>query len=173
MTSVPVKHVSGTLTDHYDPRDKSLSLSDSVYGNSSIAAIGVAAHEVGHAIQHNVGYAPLGIRNSFVPVANLGSAAAIPIFFIGFLFRGPVFMEIGILLFLAVVVFHLITLPVEFNASSRALAILRQTAVLDGPELEGAGRVLNAAAWTYIAATIVALAHLLRLVLMMNSRSRD
>ena len=172
LTSVDVKRVAGQLTDHYDPRDRSLSLSDSVYGNASIAAIGVAAHEVGHAIQHNVGYAPLGIRNSIVPAVNLGSAMAIPIFFVGFLFQGPVLMEIGILLFLGVVIFHLITLPVEFNASSRAVAILRQTGALEGQELEGAGSVLNAAAWTYIAATVVAVAQLIRLIAKRNSSRR-
>jgi len=172
LTSVEVRRVGGRLTDHYDPRDRSLSLSDSVYGNSSIAAIGVAAHEVGHAIQHNSGYAPLAIRNAIVPAVNFGSTMAIPIFFIGLLFRGPVLMEIGILLFLGVVVFHLVTLPVEFNASSRAVAILRQTGALDGPELDGANRVLNAAAWTYIAATVVAVLHLIRLIILKNNSRR-
>ena len=169
LTSVEIKRVGGKLTDHYDPRDKSLGLSDSVYGNSSIAAIGVAAHEVGHAIQHNTGYAPLAIRNSVVPVVNFGSTLAMPIFFFGLLFRGPVLMEIGILLFLGVVAFHLITLPVELNASSRAVTILRQTGALEGQELDGANSVLNAAAWTYIAATVVAIMHLLRLIMIRNS----
>ena len=145
LTSVEIKRVDGRLTDHYDPRDRSLSLSESVYGNASIAAIGVAAHEVGHAIQHNVKYAPLGIRNSIVPVVNIGSSMAMPIFFVGFLFHGPMLMEIGIALFIGVVIFHLITLPVEFNASSRAVAILRQTGALEGQELDGAGRVQHAA----------------------------
>jgi len=169
LTSVEVKRVGGQLTDHYDPRDRTLSLSDSVYGNASIAAIGVAAHEVGHAIQHNSGYSPLAIRNSIVPVVNFGSTMAIPIFFIGLLFRGPVLMDIGILLFLGVVIFHLVTLPVEFNASSRAVAILRQTGALEGQELDGANRVLNAAAWTYIAATVVAVMHLIRLIILKNN----
>ena len=172
LASVAVKQVGGQLTDHYDPRDKTLSLSDSVYGNSSIAAIGVAAHEVGHAIQHSVGYAPLGIRNSIVPVVNFGSTLAIPIFFIGLLFRGPVLMEIGILLFLGVVIFHLVTLPVEFNASSRAVDILRQTGALEGQELDGASSVLNAAAWTYVATTVVAVMHLVRLIILKNSSRR-
>jgi Zn-dependent membrane protease YugP len=170
LTSVEVKRVGGQLTDHYDPRDRSLALSDSVYGNASIAAIGVAAHEVGHAIQHNVGYAPLAIRNSIVPVVNFGSGLAMPIFFIGFLFRGPVLMEIGIVLFFGVVIFHLVTLPVEFNASSRAVAILGQTGALNGEELVGANRVLNAAAWTYIAATVVAIMHLVRLLVLRGHR---
>ena len=169
LTSVEIKRVAGHLTDHYDPRDKSLGLSESVYGNASIAAIGVAAHEVGHAIQHNAGYAPLGIRNSIVPVVSFGSGLAIPLFFIGFLFRGPVLMDIGILLFIGVVIFHLVTLPVEFNASSRAVAILGQTGALNESELDGAGRVLNAAAWTYIAATVVAVMHLVRLLVLRSS----
>ena len=172
LTSVEVKRVGGQLTDHYDPRDRTLSLSDSVYGNASIAAIGVAAHEVGHAIQHNTGYAPLALRNGIVPVVNFGSTLAIPIFCLGFFFRGPVFMEIGILLFLGVVVFHLVTLPVEFNASSRAVAILGQTGALEGQELDGANRVLNAAAWTYIAATVVAVMHLIRLIVLKNASRR-
>ena len=158
------------MTDHYDPRDKSLALSDSVYGSNSIAAIGVAAHEVGHAIQHNTGYSPLAIRNTIVPVASFGSTMAPWIFIAGFLFRGPVLMDIGILLFVGVIAFHLITLPVEFNASSRAVAILGQAGILQGEELTGATRVLNAAAWTYIAATVVAAMHLLRFFMLRNSR---
>ncbi|MDR1978518.1 MAG: zinc metallopeptidase [Synergistaceae bacterium] len=175
LTSVSVKRVAGQLTDHYDPRDKSLSLSDSVYGNASIAAIGVAAHEVGHAIQNSVGYVPLGIRNNLVPVVNLGSFMAMPLFFIGFLFRGSLWMNIGIFLFLGVVIFHLVTLPVEFNASSRAVAILEQTGALSGDELQGAGSVLNAAAWTYVAATLMAVMQLLRLLALAALRrdSRD
>jgi Zn-dependent membrane protease YugP len=172
LTSVPVKRVSGALTDHYDPRGKTLSLSDSVYGSPSIAAIGVAAHEVGHAIQDSDGYVPLGIRNNIVPVVNLGSTLATPLFFVGFLFQGPALMNIGILLFVGVVVFHLITLPVEFNASSRAVAILGQTGTLSSDELRGVGKVLNAAAWTYIAATLMAILQLVRLLALKNSRER-
>jgi Zn-dependent membrane protease YugP len=172
LTSVPVKRVGGSLTDHYDPRDKTLSLSDSVYGSSSIAAIGVAAHEVGHAIQDSDGYAPLGIRNNIVPVVNLGSSLAMPLFFIGFLFQGPTLMNIGIFLFLGVVGFHLITLPVEFNASSRAVAILGQTGTLGSDELRGVGKVLNAASWTYIAATLMAILQLVRLLALKSSRER-
>ena len=170
LTSVEVKRVGGQLTDHYDPRDRSLALSDSVYGNNSIAAIGVAAHEVGHAIQHNVGYSPLAIRNTIVPVASLGSTLAPWIFIAGFAMQGPALMDIGILLFVGVVVFHLITLPVEFNASSRAVAILGQAGILQGEELDGASRVLNAAALTYIAATVVAAMHLLRFLILRGSR---
>jgi Zn-dependent membrane protease YugP len=170
LTSVPVNRVAGHLTDHYDPRNKTLSLSDSVYGNASIAAIGVAAHEVGHAIQSSTGYVPLGIRNNIVPVVNIGSAMAMPLFFFGLLFRGPLLMDIGILLFLGVVIFHLVTLPVEFNASSRAVAVLEQTGALGRDELRGAGKVLNAAAWTYIAATLMAVLQLVRLLALRNSR---
>jgi Zn-dependent membrane protease YugP len=173
LRSVPVKRVEGQLTDHYDPRDKTLSLSESVYGNTSIAAIGVAAHEVGHAIQHSDGYAPLGIRNSIVPVVNLGSWAAMPLFMLGLFIQSSGWMEIGILLFLGVVAFHLITLPVEFNASSRAVAILGQTRALTGEELDGAGKVLNAAAWTYIAATVMAILQLLRLIVLMGMRGNS
>jgi Zn-dependent membrane protease YugP len=170
LTSVPVKRVGGHLTDHYDPRAKTLGLSDGVYGNASIAAIGVAAHEVGHAIQDSQGYAPLALRNNIVPVVNIGSSMAMPLFFIGFLFRGPVLMNIGILLFLGVILFHLITLPVEYNASARAVAILGQTGELTSGELKGAGSVLSAAAWTYVAATLMAVMQLVRLLALRNSR---
>jgi Zn-dependent membrane protease YugP len=170
LTAVPVKRVGGRLTDHYDPRDNTLSLSDAVYGNTSIAAIGVAAHEVGHAIQQREGYAPLALRNNVVPVVNIGSSMAIPLFFVGFLFRGPVLMDIGILLFLGVIIFHLITLPVEYNASSRAITILAQTGALASDELQGADKVLSAAAWTYVAATLMAVMQLVRLLALRNSR---
>jgi Zn-dependent membrane protease YugP len=170
LTSVPVKRVGGRLTDHYDPRDNTLSLSDAVYGNTSIAAIGVAAHEVGHAIQQREGYVPLALRNNVVPVVNIGSSMAMPLFFIGFLFRGPVLMDIGILLFLGVIIFHLITLPVEYNASSRAITILAQTGALASDELKGADKVLSAAAWTYVAATLMAVMQLVRLLALRSSR---
>ena len=170
LTSVPVNHVGGELTDHYDPRGKTLSLSDSVYGSTSIAAIGVAAHEVGHAIQHSVGYAPLAIRNSIVPAVSLTSTLAMPLFLIGFFMRGAFLMNIGIVLFLAVILFHLVTLPVEYNASSRAIKILGETGALNFDELGGANKVLNAAAWTYVAATLMAVMQLLRLLALRNSR---
>ena len=120
---MPVERVQGALTDHYDPRKKVLRLSDNVYGSPSIAAIGVAAHEAGHAIQDARGYAPLRLRNSFVAVAGLGSSLALPLFFIGFLFSNPTMMNVGILFFVAVLLFHLVTLPVEIDASRRALSI--------------------------------------------------
>ncbi|MDY0179157.1 MAG: zinc metallopeptidase, partial [Synergistaceae bacterium] len=124
LSGVPVERVQGALTDHYDPRKKVLRLSESVYGSPSIAAIGVAAHEAGHAIQDVRGYAPLKLRNAFVPVASLGSSLALPLFFIGFLFANPTMMDLGIIFFAAVLLFHLVTLPVELDASKRALSIL-------------------------------------------------
>jgi len=164
LQNVPVDRVGGNLTDHYDPRDKSLSLSDSVYGSTSIAAIGVAAHEVGHAIQDSVNYSPLKIRNTIVPVVGIGSTLAFPLFFIGILLRGEMLMNLGILLFLGVILFHLVTLPVEFDASNRALRVLADTGILSTDEIGGAGSVLRAASWTYIAATVMALAQLIRLL---------
>jgi Zn-dependent membrane protease YugP len=170
LRSVPVQRVGGQLTDHYDPRARTLSLSDSVYGNDSIAAIGVAAHEVGHAIQHSEGYAPLALRNAIVPAVNFGSTLSMVLFFAGFLFQGPVLMDVGIFLFLGVIVFHIVTLPVEYNASSRAVALLGQTGSLSGDELQGAQNVLSAAAWTYVAATLMAVMQLVRLVALRGSR---
>ena len=172
LSSVPVNHVQGNLSDHYDPRDRTLSLSDSVYSSSSIAAIGVAAHEVGHAIQHSEGYAPLMFRNRVAPVVGLVSNMAIPLFFIGLLMRGQFLMNLGIVLFLGAVVFHLVTLPVEYNASSRAITILNGTGALAQDELNGARSVLNAAAWTYVAAALMSVLQLVRLLVLMSS-SRD
>ena len=158
LQSVPVHRVGGNLTDHYDPRNRSLSLSDSVYASTSIAAIGVAAHEVGHAIQDSVNYSPLKIRNAIVPVVGIGSSMAFPLFFIGILLRGQMLMDLGIILF------HIVTLPVEFDASSRALKVLADTGILSADEIGGAGSVLRAASWTYIAATVMAFAQLIRLL---------
>lgn len=166
LSDVPIKAIPGSLTDHYDPRDRSLSLSESVYGNNSIAAIGVAAHEVGHAMQHQEGYAPLRFRNAIVPVVNIGSMAAFPLFFIGLLFRGQVLMNVGIVMFIGVLVFHLVTLPVEIDASSRALRVLEGTGMLASDEIVGARKVLNAAAWTYVSATLMAAAQLIRLLIL-------
>ena len=172
LSSVPVNRVPGNLTDHYDPRDRTLSLSDSVYSSSSIAAIGVAAHEVGHAIQHSEGYAPLMFRNRMAPAVGLVSNMAIPLFFLGFLMRGQFLMNLGIVLFLGAIAFHLVTLPVEYNASSRAIAILNGTGALAPDELNGAKRVLDAAAWTYVAAALMALLQLVRLLVLRGSRER-
>ena len=170
LQSVKVERVRGELTDHYDPRTKVLRLSDSVGGSSSSAAIGVAAHEVGHAVQDKEGYAPLKFRNAFVPVANLGSMAAFPLFLIGLLMSARPLIDLGIVLFLAVVVFHLVTLPVEYDASSRALRLLGGTGMLTQSEITGAKSVLDAAARTYVAATVMALMNLLRLLILARGR---
>ncbi len=173
LSDVPVRPIPGNLTDHYDPRDRSLSLSQSVYGSTSIAAIGVAAHEVGHAMQHQEGYLPLQLRNAIVPVVNIGSMAAFPLFFIGLLFRGQTLMNLGIVLFVGVLIFHLVTLPVELDASSRALRVLEGTGMLASDEIVGARKVLNAAAWTYVSATVMAAAQLVRLLVLRNMFGRD
>jgi len=170
---VKVEKVAGHLTDHYDPRQKVLRLSEGVYESPSIAALGIAAHEAGHALQHQAGYAPFHLRSVIYPAARFGSTLAFPLFFIGFFFsrKGPsVLMDIGILLFAVAVLFSVITLPVEFDASRRALALLRDGGYLRGKELDGAKKVLSAAALTYIAATTMAVLQLLRMVMMRDSR---
>ena len=173
---VSVQHVSGELTDHYDPRNKTLSLSDSTYGSTSVAAVGVAAHECGHAIQHQQDYAPLSIRSAIVPVANLGSFAAWPLILIGMFITsstGSLLINIGILCFSLSVLFQLVTLPVEFNASSRAIHMLGQTGILREEELRGARKVLGAAALTYVAGAAAAILQLLRLLILTNGRRDD
>lgn len=170
LQGVSVERVPGNLTDHYDPRSKVLRLSDSVGSSSSIAAIGVAAHEVGHAIQDKEGYVPLRLRNAIVPVVNIGSMGAFPLFLLGFIMGAPVLIDLGIILFAGVVVFHLVTLPVEFDASARALKLLSSTGILMSDELGGARKVLNAAALTYVAATIMAITQLLRLLILSRGR---
>ncbi|MCK5032569.1 MAG: zinc metallopeptidase [Calditrichia bacterium] len=166
ITDVQVESVEGTLSDHYDPRTKKVRLSANNYKGSSLAALAVSAHEVGHAIQHNKGYVPLQIRHSILPVTNIGSWAAFPLFFIGFFFQYPMLMDLGIIFFAGVVLFHFVTLPVEFNASSRALSILETNGLLVSSEITGAKKVLNAAAMTYVAATAVSLIHLIRLIIL-------
>ena len=170
ITDVKVEAVQGTLTDHYDPRDKKLRLSQPVYGQPSIAAVGVAAHEAGHAIQHAKGYGPLVLRSTLVPVANIGSRFGPWIAIAGIFFSMPMLLNIGIVLFGGAVVFYLITLPVEFNASSRALALLKSGNVLTAQELEGAKKVLNAAALTYVASALTALMSFIRLLLIARGR---
>lgn len=173
---VTIQHVSGNLTDHYNPSRKTLNLSDTVYGSTSVAAIGVAAHECGHAIQHQQGYVPLSLRTAIVPVANIGSAIAWPLILIGLLFTrntGSFLIDLGILCFSFAVLFQLVTLPVEFNASSRALAILGQQGILSDSELPYTKKVLKAAALTYVASAAAAILQLLRLVLLFGGRSRD
>jgi len=169
LHNVKVERVGGNLTDHYDPRSKTLRLSDSVGGSSSIAAIGVAAHEVGHAVQDLKGYAPLRLRNSLVPAANLGSNLGILFFIIGLPMGMGSLVTLGIILFSCAVLFQIVTLPVEFDASRRALALLSETGTLSPTELSGAKSVLSAAALTYIAATLMAVMQLLYLL----SRSRN
>ncbi|WP_315114962.1 zinc metallopeptidase [uncultured Clostridium sp.] len=170
LHDVPIELVRGKLTDHYDPRNRVMRLSSEVYHGTSVAAIGIAAHETGHAFQHEENYSPLVIRNSIVPVANIGSRLSWTIFFVGLLFSIPSLLNTGIYLFLAVVIFQLITLPVEFNASSRAMDVLEGTGILYGEEAEGARKVLKAAAMTYVAAAITAISQLLRLIALSNRR---
>lgn len=153
------------MTDNYDPRNHTLNLSESVFGSSSIAAIGVAAHEVGHAIQHNQNYAPLQLRASIVPVANFASSASFPILLLGMLLNSLNLIMIGIILFSAVVVFHIVTLPVEFNASSRAVMQLSEAGLISSDEVPMVKKVLGAAAMTYVAATLTAVANLLYYVM--------
>ncbi len=170
LYNVQIERVSGNLSDHYDPRSNVVRLSDSTYGNSSVGAIGVAAHEVGHAIQHATGYLPIKIRQAIIPVTQIGSSIAIPLAILGIIMSWNVLVTIGILLFSAVVLFQLVTLPVEFNASSRAMKTLETQNILEGGELVGAKRVLRAAALTYVAALIVAIANLVRLIALSNRR---
>ncbi len=170
---VKIEETQGQLSDHYDPRKKVLRLSPGVYESTSIAALGIAAHEAGHALQHHTGYAPLHLRNGIYPVASLGSTLAFPLFLIGFFMssKGPnILMDIGILLFAGAVLFSVITLPVEFNASSRAVTLLGERGYLKGQELDGAKKVLSAAALTYVASTAMAAMQLLRMFLLRQSR---
>lgn len=169
---ITVEQIEGNLTDHFDPRTNVIRLSRAVYNERSIAAIGVAAHEAGHAVQHNEGYTPIKIRNSVLPVANIGSYAAFPLAIIGIIFSMEPLINLGIILFSAVVLFQLVTLPVEFDASNRAIKTLDSLAILNKQEIRGTKRVLNAAAMTYVAATAVALMNLIRLLVLAN-RSRD
>ncbi|MGI5851317.1 MAG: zinc metallopeptidase [Clostridiales bacterium] len=172
LGDIPVDRVGGYLSDHYDPRKKVLRLSDEVYNGRSIASIGVAAHEAGHAIQHAKGYVPLSIRNAIVPIANFGSQAAFLFIFLGLIMGAMAMLDIGIYLFLAVVAFQLITLPVEFNASSRAVELLSIQGFVTRDEEKSVKRVLNAAALTYVAAAASAVAQLLRLLLLRDRRRR-
>lgn len=173
LQHVQVQQVRGHLTDHFDPRTNVVSLSDSVYNSRSVAAVGVAAHEVGHAVQHATGYGPIKLRAAVIPVTNIGSKLAIPLVLLGFFMQAQPLVNLGIILFSTMVVFQLITLPVEFNASNRALATLEGTDMLGADEMKGAKKVLSAAALTYVAALIVAIAQLLRLLLLANRRNRD
>jgi Zn-dependent membrane protease YugP len=171
---VSVEHVSGKLSDHYDPSRKILRLSDSTYNSRSVAAIGVAAHECGHAIQHQQEYAPLTLRSILVPVTNFASKLAIPIIILGcILSYNQTLIQVGIIAFSAAVIFQLVTLPVEFNASSRALDMLEQERILDQYEVPMSRKVLNAAAMTYVAAAASSIIQLIRLILLFGGRDRD
>jgi len=161
---VSIELTQGSLSDHYDPKKKVLRLSPEVYQRASLAALGVAAHETGHAIQHNVGYFPLELRSSFVPVASIGSSLAFPLLIIGVLLSSPSLAYIGIYAFSAAVLFQIITLPVEFNASNRAVAILEGGGYVSRQEVSGARKVLNAAALTYLAAALMAVLNLVRML---------
>ncbi len=174
LQSVKIERVGGNLTDHFDPKTNVVRLSDSTYNSTSVSAIGVAAHEVGHAVQHAEGYAPIKVRNAIVPVVQIASYAAWPLAIFGIIFSFSKLATFGVILFLAVVLFQIITLPVEFNASNRAVKTLGSHAILDADELSASKKVLSAAAMTYVAATVVAIANLLRLLAITGvGRNRD
>ena len=172
LYQVQVVPVGGSLTDHYDPRTKTVSLSESVYGSTSLAAVGVAAHECGHAIQDAKGYAPLNIRSALVPAANFGSGMAWPLFFIGLVMSFGILIQAGIILYCLALLFQLVTLPVEINASRRALSKLETLNLLGGDEYSGAKKVLTAAALTNVAAAATSLLQLLRMIALSNGRRR-
>ncbi len=173
IKDVSIKRIEGELSDHYDPRNKVLNLSQSIYNSKSIAAIGVAAHEAGHAIQDAKGYTPLQIRAKIVPAASIGSNWGLPMAIIGFFLQSQFMIALGFIMFLGAFVFHLVTLPVEFNASNRALTMLKRNNILNQKELKGAKKVLRAAAFTYVSATLVALVNLLRIVVLFGMGSDE
>lgn len=170
LRDVDVQHVRGQLTDHYDPSRKVVRLSSPVYSSTSVAALGVAAHETGHAIQHKTGYGPLALRTNLVPLAGIGSSMGPYLAIFGLIFNLPLLVNIGIILFTLAVAFYIITLPVEFNASKRAISILESSGMLTVDEIEPAKKVLQAAAMTYVASATVAMANLLRLLFLANRR---
>ncbi|MGI5857242.1 MAG: zinc metallopeptidase [Candidatus Merdivicinus sp.] len=172
LQHIRIERVAGQLSDHYSPKEDVIRLSDSTYNSTSVGALGVAAHEVGHAIQYDVGYFPIKIRNALIPITQIGSSVAIPLAILGLILSFPLLTEIGILLFCAVVLFQLFTLPVEFNASRRAVRTLDEDGILDQDELKGAKKVLSAAAMTYVAALIVAIANLARLLALRDRNQR-
>ncbi|MBE6573565.1 MAG: zinc metallopeptidase [Ruminococcaceae bacterium] len=172
LYNVRIERISGDLTDHYDPRTNVIRLSDSVYGSDSVAAVGVAAHEAGHAVQHATEYTPIKIRSSLVPVANFGSSAGVLLAVIGIFLANEMLSYIGIALFMAVVLFQLVTLPVEFDASNRAIKALER-GYLSDDELKATKKVLGAAALTYLAALLVSIGQLLRLIMLVNRGNRD
>ena len=169
LQDVQIDRIGGNLTDHYDPRSNTVRLSDNVYASTSVASLGIAAHEVGHAIQHSKNYTPIKVRNALVPVTQIASYAAIPLALIGLIF-GNILLKVGIILFAVTVLFQLVTLPVEFNASSRAMETLKSNGFMENDDLAGTKKVLSAAAFTYVAAALVALMNLLRLILLARDR---
>jgi hypothetical protein len=169
LQDVQIERIGGNLTDHYDPRSNTVRLSDNVYASTSVASLGIAAHEVGHAIQHSKNYTPIKVRNALVPVTQIASYAAIPLALIGLIF-GNILLKVGIILFAVTVLFQLVTLPVEFNASSRAMETLKSNGFMENDDLAGTKKVLSAAAFTYVAAALVALMNLLRLILLARDR---
>ncbi|MBR2500652.1 MAG: zinc metallopeptidase [Clostridia bacterium] len=173
LKDIRIERIAGSLTDHFDPRAKVIRLSDTVANSTSVAAIGVAAHEAGHAIQHGRGYLPIKIRNAFVPVANIGSKLSMPLILLGFILSFEPLVLFGIILFSAIVLFQLITLPVEFNASRRAGNLLYDMGILTKEECGGAKKVLSAAAMTYVASALVAIMQLVRLLSIFGGRRRD
>ena len=173
LQHIKIERVSGELTDHFDPRANVIRLSDSTYNDSSVAAVGVAAHEAGHAVQHATGYAPIKIRNSIVPIVNIGSQLAMPLFLIGLLINFLDLAYLGVFLFSFALIFQVVTLPVELNASSRAIKILDSSMLLYDDEIKPAKKVLRAAAMTYVAAVAATALQLLRLLLILNNRRRD
>ena len=170
VTGVTVKPISGSLTDNFNPTDMTLNLSEPVYNVSSIAAVGVATHETGHAIQHNKGYLPIKFRSMLVPVANLGSSAGPLLAILGLTLSFSFLVDIGLILFFGSVLFYLVTLPVEFNASSRALKTLKEAGVMNKEELKGVKKVLGAAAMTYVASALVSLGNFIRFFLLTKRR---
>ncbi|HEY3314497.1 MAG TPA: zinc metallopeptidase [Bacillota bacterium] len=170
LRDVTIERIGGRLADHYDPRRRVLRLSADVYDRASLAALGVAAHEAGHAIQHNVGYAPMRLRNSILPVAQIGSQGAWILFLLGLIMNALSLMDLGIILFAAAVVFQLVTLPVEYNASNRAIALLQSGGYISESEVGPTRQVLSAAGLTYLAATLMAVLQLVRLLVIRSSR---
>lgn len=173
ITNVSVVQIGGELSDHYDPRANVIRLSPEVYGGCSIAAVGIACHEAGHAAQHAQNYAPIKIRNAVIPIANIGSSAGVLLAVLGYFLNFGLLTNIGIILFAFVVIFQLVTLPVEFNASARAMKVIEETGLLTDDERSGARKVLTAAAMTYVAALLVSLASLLRLILLFGRRNNN
>lgn len=173
ISDVRIERVGGNLTDHFDPKAKVIRLSDGVYGSSTVAAIGIACHEAGHAAQHAEGYVPIKVRNALIPVCNIGSTVGIPLALLGCVFNFSALIYVGLGLYAAIFIFQLATLPVEFNASRRAVSVIDETQLLRDDEIGGAKKVLAAAAMTYVASMIVALANLLRLLLRFSNSRRD